>query len=100
MAEVDHDPVSAARKKYGRCTLSLLGTAGTFNLSSHSLHPADAITVDEKTGLKNYPFQLKPVPRLPWEDPHADHLMTQEVCEPVHRYALTTTDRFGSVNLF
>eukprot|EP00731_Ephydatia_muelleri_P017582 Em0010g680a len=54
MAEVV-DPVSTARKKY-----------------------ADGITVDEKTGIKNYPLKLQPIPRLPWEDPHADHLMTQE----------------------
>ena len=31
------------------------------------------------TGLKDFPFQLKPVPRLHWEDPTADHLMTHEV---------------------
>ena len=29
--------------------------------------------------LKDLPFQLKPVPRLHWEDPTADHLMTHEV---------------------
>ena len=54
MAEVV-DRVSTARKKY-----------------------ADAITVDERTGLKNYPLKLQSIPRLPWEDPQADHLMTQE----------------------
>ena len=43
------------------------------------LRTADAITVDERTGLKNYPLKLQSIPRLPWEDPQADHLMTQEV---------------------
>ncbi len=37
------------------------------------------VCVDELTGLKHYPFKLSPVPRLNWEDPAADHLMTHEV---------------------
>ncbi len=35
--------------------------------------------LDELTGLNHYPFKLVPVPRLHWEDPTADHLMTHEV---------------------
>ena len=45
-----------------------------------SLCSYTAFTVNDETGLKQFPFQLKPVPRLHWEDPTADHLMTHEVC--------------------
>ena len=37
------------------------------------------VLLDEKTGLKQYPFPLEPIPRLHWDDPTADHLMTHEV---------------------
>lgn len=37
------------------------------------------VHVDEETGMKRYPFELQAVPRLHWEDPTADHLMTHEV---------------------
>lgn len=37
------------------------------------------VILDERTGLKHYPFELKPIPRVHWEDPTADHLMTHEV---------------------
>ena len=37
------------------------------------------VQVDEETGMKRYPFELRTVPRLHWEDPTADHLMTHEV---------------------
>ena len=37
------------------------------------------VRVDEETGMKRYPFELQTVPRLHWEDPTADHLMTHEV---------------------
>ena len=37
------------------------------------------VHVDEETGMKRYPFELQTVPRLHWEDPTADHLMTHEV---------------------
>ena len=77
MAEVV-DPVSTARKKYGRFSLCM---HAVWSSGATYLHTADGITVDEKTGIKNYPLKLQPIPRLPWEDPHADHLMTQEVIE-------------------
>ena len=37
------------------------------------------VHVNEETGMKHYPFELESVPRLHWEDPTADHLMTHEV---------------------
>jgi len=37
------------------------------------------VYLDEETGMKKYPFDLEQVPRLHWEDPTADHLMTHEV---------------------
>lgn len=49
-----------------------------------SLCSCTAFTVNDETGLKQFPFQLKPVPRLHWEDPTADHLMTHEVCVCVY----------------
>ena len=35
--------------------------------------------IDESTGLKVYPFKFQSIPRLHWEDPEADHLMTHDV---------------------
>ena len=42
--------------------------------------------MDEETGLKQFPFIIKSVPRLHWEDPSADHLMTHEVYVHVYTY--------------
>ena len=46
---------------------------------SHILLFISEVHVDEETGMKRYPFELRTVPRLHWEDPTADHLMTHEV---------------------
>ena len=49
-------------------------------LNFHTCNCVSAVVrVDEETGMKRYPFFLDPVPRLHWEDPTADHLMTHEV---------------------
>lgn len=46
---------------------------------SHIVLFISEVHVDEETGMKRYPFELRTVPRLHWEDPTADHLMTHEV---------------------
>ena len=50
----------------------------THTLSLTHSHTIE-VFIDEATGLKHYPFELKPIPRVHWEDPMADHLMTHEV---------------------
>ena len=52
------------------------------HLTPHTPHLIHAeVLFDEQTGMKHYPFTLEKVPRLHWEDPAADHLMTHEVCD-------------------
>ncbi|XP_064387370.1 hypoxia-inducible factor 1-alpha inhibitor-like [Halichondria panicea] len=64
------------------------------------------VVFDEATGLKHYPFPLEQVPRLHWDDPTADHLMTHEMpvvltgtelVEPALRWTLPyLEDNIGS----